>query len=165
MDIFSKNLKKYRQLSGYSLGDISRKTDIPKATLYRYENGTNQKIPIDVVPVLEKVLNLRPGTLLGWTSDNEEKELEDDVRFSLSPKEKMLVSAYRAHPEMQSAVDTLLGIQNNVAPQPAPQKLYEGRVAAFGAGPETIYYTEEDMENIRKAKEEYFAARPETENE
>ncbi len=71
MAIFNENLKNYRQQSNISLDELSRLTGIPKTTLYRYENGTNKKDPIDSVPLIEKALHLAPGTLLGWNeSDN-----------------------------------------------------------------------------------------------
>lgn len=66
MAIFNENLKKYRQQANISLDELSRLTGIPKTTLYRYENGTNKKDPIDSVPLIEKALHLPSGTLLGW---------------------------------------------------------------------------------------------------
>lgn len=161
MSIGSK-IKERRLSLDYTLETLADKVGTSKQTIHRYENGIISNIPSDRIEALAAALKTTPAFLMGW--EDNKAVLEEKSLSSLTPKEKMLVSAYRAHPEMQSAVDTLLGIQNNAAPQPAPQKLYEGRVAAFGAGPETIYYTEEDMENIRKAKEEYFATHPETED-
>lgn len=37
---------------------------------------------------------------------------ENEVKEDFSEKEKELVLAYRSHPEMQSAVDKLLGMDN-----------------------------------------------------
>lgn len=56
----------YREIKKLSLGELSNLTNVPKTTLQRYEKGTTKKIPIDVIPVLEKALSLRPGTLMGW---------------------------------------------------------------------------------------------------
>lgn len=59
----------YRENKKLSLGELSNLTNVPKTNLQRYEKGTTKKIPIDVIPVLEKALSLRPGTLMGWVKD------------------------------------------------------------------------------------------------
>ena len=56
----------YREKKSISLGELSKMTDIPKTNLQRYEKGTTKKIPIDVIPILEKALSLPTGTLMGW---------------------------------------------------------------------------------------------------
>ncbi len=56
----------YREKKNISLGELSKMTDIPKTNLQRYEKGTTKKIPIDVIPILEKALSLPTGTLMGW---------------------------------------------------------------------------------------------------
>ena len=66
---------------------------------------------------------------------------------SLSEKEKRLVSNYRNKPEMQSAVDKLLGIEEISQP-----KLYTAQVAAFGGDMQEITYTEEELEILREIK-------------
>lgn len=84
----------YREKKNISLGELSKMTDIPKTNLQRYEKGTTKKIPIDVIPILEKALSLPTGTLMGWddtpptTEDTIVKLLkaqyhlnEDDIRF------------------------------------------------------------------------------------
>ena len=69
----------YREKKGISLGELSRLTNIPKTNLQRYEKGTTKKIPIDVIPVLEKALTLQTGTLMGWIDENEKEQSEDKI--------------------------------------------------------------------------------------
>ena len=66
---------------------------------------------------------------------------------SLSEKEKRLVSNYRNKPEMQSAVDRLLGIEEILQP-----KLYTAQVAAFGGDMQEITYAEEELEALKEIK-------------
>ena len=56
----------YRKEKNISLGELSKLTKIPKTNLQRYEKGSTKKIPIDVIPLLEKALVLPVGTLMGW---------------------------------------------------------------------------------------------------
>ena len=71
--------KKKKKKKGISLGELSRLTNIPKTNLQRYEKGTTKKIPIDVIPVLEKALTLQTGTLMGWIDENEKEQSEDKI--------------------------------------------------------------------------------------
>lgn len=64
----------YRELKQISLGDLSKLTNIPKTNLQRYEKGTTKKIPIDVIPILEKALSLPTGTLMGWNDDKKDSK-------------------------------------------------------------------------------------------
>lgn len=64
----------YREKKNLSLGDLSKLTNIPKTNLQRYEKGITKKIPIDVIPILEKALSLRTGTLMGWVDDAEHQD-------------------------------------------------------------------------------------------
>ena len=75
----------YRELKQISLGDLSKLTNIPKTNLQRYEKGTTKKIPIDVIPILEKALSLPKGTLMGWSDDK--KDSKDNL--NLLPKENI----------------------------------------------------------------------------
>ncbi len=66
MDNVSERLSYYRNLKGISLGELSKLTGIPKTNLQRYEKGTTKKIPMDIIPIIEKALFLEKGTLMGW---------------------------------------------------------------------------------------------------
>lgn len=68
-------------------------------------------------------------------------------KYELSEKEKRLVFNYRNKPEMQSAVDRLLGIEEISQP-----KLYTAQVAAFGGDMKEITYTEEELEVLKEIK-------------
>lgn len=104
----------YRKKKELSLGELSRMTGIPKTNLMRYEKGLTQKIPIDVIPMLEKALALESGTLMGWTDNNKDIE-KVTSEFTLSNHEKQVVLAYRQQPSMQEAVDRLLGVSETEA--------------------------------------------------
>ncbi len=116
-----KNLKKYFDLSGMSFEKFASITGLPQSSLNRYVNG-KVKAPVAVVPILEKGLNLEPGTLLDL--------------YQVSEKEKRLVVAYRNQPHLQQTVDSILGVEEptlRMVPQDAP-----AQVAAFTGGDNKI---------------------------
>lgn len=71
-DISSRLLEAVRK-SGYSYGELSKLTGIPKSALQRYATGETEKIPIDRLQVLAPILKTTAEAILGW----EEKEKAD----------------------------------------------------------------------------------------
>lgn len=103
MSTFSDNLQKYREQAKLSYEGLEKITGISKSSLQRYETETTKSPPLHVVPTIEAALHLKPGTLLGIS--------EEDSSNSITPKEKVVLTAYREQPEIQPAVDRLLGIE------------------------------------------------------
>ncbi len=59
------------QKSGYSYGDLARITGLPKSALQRYIAGSTEKIPIDRLRAICKVLDLDTAVLLGWKAEEQ----------------------------------------------------------------------------------------------
>ena len=72
-------------------------------------------------------------------------DVEREPTFKFSALEKELVTAYRDRPEMQSAVNTLLGISNN-----SPRTV-EYPMAARTT--KKIKLSAQEVESLKKAKE------------
>ena len=66
MVLTNNKLKEARRKADISLSELSKITGISKSTLQRYETGTTKKIPIEVIPILERAMNLPTGYLVGW---------------------------------------------------------------------------------------------------
>lgn len=66
MELTNNKLKEARRKADISLSELSKITGISKSTLQRYETGTTKKIPIEVIPILERAMNLPTGYLVGW---------------------------------------------------------------------------------------------------
>lgn len=97
-------LKNSVEKSGMTYVELEKATNIAKSSLQRYVSGTTKKIPIDAIQTIANAIGVSPAYLMGWTNFNK--------IITLTERENQLISAYRNHPEMQSAVDTLLGITN-----------------------------------------------------
>lgn len=98
---FKENLKKARKNLGLTQEEVATRLGVTKSTYCGYETG-KRKPDVEKIKKLANILDIKADTLLD-TDYNQQKEY-------LSEKEKRLVTAYRFHPEMQSAVDKLLGI-------------------------------------------------------
>lgn len=105
-----KRIKEARLRLGLTQEELAEKIGVTKGAIANYEKNTSHpKEPI--MYALIDTLGVDANYLF-----------QDCVKLPKSSapfteKEKAVVIAYRAHPEMQNAVDTLLGVQpqNNIA--------------------------------------------------
>lgn len=77
---------------------------------------------------------------------NDTEEFENSLNIMLSIKEKELISRYRNKPEMQSAIDRLLGL-DEFDTQP---RIYTGQIAALGGDAREV---ELDADKLAKINE------------
>lgn len=125
-----KRIKLVRDYKNISQTDLASAVHISKQTLWKYENDIIDNIPSDVIESIARYLCVSPSFLMGWSdgfyiSSGENAGYyyvyDDDCTDvpapapdteSLTDHEKAVITAYRAKPEMQMAVDTLLGVSS-----------------------------------------------------
>lgn len=108
---FHEQLKKIMQEKGISQAELSKRTGIPKSAMSQYLSGAfkpKQKRTY----LLAKALGVSEAWLIGMDGAERERSNIELVNseFHITSHEKDVIIAYRKHPEMQDAVDTLLGI-------------------------------------------------------
>lgn len=103
MIIRIKQLKKQKGLSNEALSDLS---GVPKGTLAKILGSETQNPQISNIIKIAKVLDTTADFLLFGKSENEAKD-------EFSERDKKLVQAYHSHPDVQFAVDKLLGIDGD----------------------------------------------------
>lgn len=71
-------IKQRRKELGMSADTLAYKIGKSRATVFRYENGYIENMPIDILKPIAKALNTTPAHLLGW--DDEEIEAAAEVQ-------------------------------------------------------------------------------------
>lgn len=97
---FSEVLKSTLKERGMKQADLCKISGIPRSLMSEYINGKKSPTITNAIAIAS-ALNVTLDYLTG------KKE-----KIILSEKENKLVTAYRSHPELQYAVDKLLGIDN-----------------------------------------------------
>lgn len=121
--------KEYEKLYKKLIDKFGKKNGIPKGSYYPYERYHDTQNDVTLTEASEKT-NI----------------IKDDIHneSSITPHEKKVITAYRNHPEMQPAVDTLLGVEKDKS------ELIEVRIAARSKDgkvrPHTEYITREQYE-------------------
>lgn len=69
MDTTQDKIKKRRKELGLSLEDVAKELGVNRSTVLRYESKSIEKMPIDIIPPLAKILKCSPEYLMGWEDD------------------------------------------------------------------------------------------------
>ena len=98
-------IKELRESKGISVIELANALNVSRATVYRYESNEIEKLPIDILEPIAKVLNVDPSILMGWDKlSGDDKTSSQDVEKALE-----LYKLYSAAiPQVQSAVEALL---------------------------------------------------------
>lgn len=102
---FGSKLKDYRNLQNITQEDLAKKLNTTKQVISRYENDLRS-------PKLSVAIEY--AAKLGIPLENlvdDQKQL--NINTFLSEHEIRVIKSYREHPEMQSAVDRLLDVQED----------------------------------------------------
>ncbi len=68
-------IREIRKSRGMSVEEVADKIDVSVSTLYRYENSSISKVPIDVIDKLSSALDVTTGELMGNTPQTDGEEL------------------------------------------------------------------------------------------
>lgn len=63
-----KRIKSLRTKRGMSIEDLAAKLGKNRTTVYRYENGDIENLPLGVLNPLAEALDTTPGHLMGWSA-------------------------------------------------------------------------------------------------
>lgn len=65
-------IKAMRVQQGLSIDDLAYRLGKNRTTVYRYENGDIENLPLGILDSLANALNTTPTYLIGWDSDKNE---------------------------------------------------------------------------------------------
>ena len=69
-------IKNRREEIGMTVDELAEKLGKNRATIYRYERGDIEKLPIEILEPISRALDVSPGCLMGW---KDEPPLESNV--------------------------------------------------------------------------------------
>lgn len=67
-------MKQRRKEIGLSAEKVAERLGVSPATIYRYEKGDIEKVPVDIFAELAKILQTTPAYLMGWEEKPEPKK-------------------------------------------------------------------------------------------
>lgn len=106
-------IKQRRLELGYTADALAKLLNKNRATIYRYENGDIENMPIDVLEPLAKALNTTPAYLMGWqeslkaSTTSHSTQTED---YYLDAETAEYAEMLRTRPEMRMLFSASRGI-------------------------------------------------------
>ena len=88
-------MRSRRKQLGFSAEYIAEKLGCSPATIYRYENGYIEKMPIDSVSPIASILGVTPAYLMGWEDEFGAEKAAAGGGDGLSPLEARLMELVR----------------------------------------------------------------------
>lgn len=99
-------LRNRRKEKHLTMKDVANAVGVSEATVSRWESGEIANMGRSKIYALSQILELSPAEIMG-IGDEHKKANE----ITLANHEKKVILAYRDKPEMQPAVDRLLGVE------------------------------------------------------
>lgn len=108
-ELIPKVLKEYRKKNKLSVGDVAmrlseRSIQVSPKTIYGWESGQSQPSADTLLALCELYDVKNVLSVFGYGSESD---------FDLTSQERALIKSYRAHPELQEAVNILLQYRNS----------------------------------------------------
>ncbi len=91
-------IKQRRLELGYTADALAKLLNKNRATIYRYENGDIENMPIDVLEPLAKALNTTPAYLMGWTDSQQSIEPKNTEGYYTDPEAAEFAEYLRTRP-------------------------------------------------------------------
>ena len=107
--MFKDVLRSLRIAANLNQEELAKRLGLAKSTISMYESGSREP-NFEVLEAIADTFNVDMNTLIGKNELEQCKEQHIDRHFHLNDHEKDVIIAYRKHPEMQNAVDTLLNV-------------------------------------------------------
>ena len=77
----AERIKQRRKDLGLRAEDVAERSGVPRSTMFRYENGEIEKLPINHLVPIAKALHTSVDYLMGWTEDEKEPIPMDEDRL------------------------------------------------------------------------------------
>ena len=91
-------IKQRRLELGYTANMLAKMLNKNRATIYRYENGDIENMPIDVLEPLAKALNTTPAYLMGWNDSEQSVEPKPKDGYYTDPEAAEFAEYLRTRP-------------------------------------------------------------------
>ena len=94
-------IKARRKELRISVDELAKRLGKDRSTVYRYEKGDIENLPLDILEPIAAALNTTPAYLMGWDDVGDEKPADND---GLSENMQKLVDFAKSVPEDKAAM-------------------------------------------------------------
>lgn len=106
-----KRIKERRKELNISADQLAKRLGKDRSTVFRYENGDIEKLPIDILEPIAAALKTTPQVLMGWEDVQKKNDTLTDIVLRMRSDDVFLSaveSLYKMDQEKLSSLMTLL---------------------------------------------------------
>lgn len=89
-------IKQRREYMQMTASELAERVGESKQTIYKYENGIVENIPLEKLEAIAKILDCNPADLTGWNDGRQSFSLDEFKRNLLTDDENTLLTGFRA---------------------------------------------------------------------
>ena len=83
-------IKQRRKQLRMSADDLGKKLGKDRSTIYRYEKGDIENLPLDILEPIAAALNTTPQYLMGWEAVQKKNDVLSDIVLKLNEDMELL---------------------------------------------------------------------------
>lgn len=110
-------IKQRRKELGVSADKLAKSLGKDRSTIFRYEKGDIEKLPIDILEPIAKALNTTPEYLMGWEEVQKKNDVMSDIILKMNEDLEllhMMETLSKLDFEKREAVKTVLNAFSKV---------------------------------------------------
>ncbi len=85
-----KRIQERRKALKMSADELGRKLGKDRSTIYRYEKGDIENLPLDILEPIAAALNTTPQYLMGWEDVQKKNDVLSDIILKMSKDMELL---------------------------------------------------------------------------
>jgi transcriptional regulator with XRE-family HTH domain len=104
-------IKQRRKELGLSADKLGERIGKNRATIFRYENGDIENLPIDILEPIASALHTTPQYLMGWEEEHKKNDIQADIILKMRTDSRFMSvveSLYKLDDEKLESIGQML---------------------------------------------------------
>lgn len=106
-------IKERRKALKMSAEEMGAKLGKDRSTIYRYENGFIENLPLDILEPIAEVLQTTPQYLMGWQETQQKNSILTDITVRMRTDKEffsILEELHQLSPEQLASIKPILAV-------------------------------------------------------
>ena len=106
-------IKKRRKELGLTAEEMGKRLGKDRSTIYRYENGDIENLPLDILEPIAEALQTTPQYLMGWQEVEKKNDIKTDIVIRLRTDSdffSLVEGINQLNPEQLSSIKQIVDV-------------------------------------------------------
>lgn len=108
--VVGKRIKERRKEIGMSADELAKKLGKDRSTIFRYEKGDIENLPIDILEPIANILRTTPQYLMGWEEERKKNDTLSDIVIRMRSDDLFMSAVESLHKMDREKLSSLLAL-------------------------------------------------------